>query len=294
MSQGTVYVYATTSEGGNEYSVSAAHEDLVGSTVEASYSPGDQFVVDGQVYTAAGAADAVDGGKPVGLFAYNADGQLVFFSTTAISGSENVYLNTEQNDFICFMAGTRIATPGGVKNVECLAIGDSVLTADGKVAPVRWVGRQTVSTLFADPKRVMPIRICAGALGERLPERDLLVSPSHALLVDGVLVQAGALVNGSTIVRETNVPQTFVYYHVELENHSLIVAEGLPAETFLDNVERMAFDNWDEHLKLYPKQESIPEMSYPRASSARQLPASIVAKLSARTVELVGPVEAAA
>ena len=107
------------------------------------------------------------------------------------------------------MPGTLVATPDGERAIETLAIGDLVLTNEGRAMPVRWVGRQTVSTRFADPLRVLPIRVAAGALAENLPVRDLLVSPDHALLVDGILVQAGALVNGTTIRRETQVPVVF-------------------------------------------------------------------------------------
>ena len=106
--------------------------------------------------------------------------------------------------------------------------------------PIAWVGRSTVSTLFADLFRVLPIRIKANALGDNIPSRDLLLSPDHALFLDGVLVQAGALVNGTSIVREHDVPERFTYFHVELDDHSLILAENTPAETFIDNIDRVA------------------------------------------------------
>ena len=189
---------------------------------------------------------------------------------------------------ICFLAGTHIDTPTGERRVEDLRPGDRVLTADGLSAPARWIGRQTVSTRFADPLRTAPIRIRAGALAEGHPRRDLLVSPDHALLVDELLVQAGALVNGVSILRETDVPEAVVYYHVELDDHALIMAEGAPAETFIDNVQRLAFDNWAEHEALYPHGKPMAEMALPRALAHRQVPRATRERLAARAAALFG------
>ena len=74
----------------------------------------------------------------------------------------------------------------------------------------------------------------------------------------------------------------FVYYHVELDDHSLILAENTPAETFVDNVDRMGFDNWAEHEALFPGGKPIEEMPYPRAKARRQVPMQIRAALDAR------------
>ena len=184
---------------------------------------------------------------------------------------------------VCFLAGTLIATPEGGRAIEELAIGDMVLTADGQTRPVRWIGRQKIASLFADPSRCYPVRIAAGALGDQMPERDLYVSPEHALLVDGLLVNAGALVNGSTVTRVIRPEAIFTYYHVELEDHALILAEGVPAETFVDNVTRRRFDNWAEHEALYgTRTEAIPEIDLPRVKSARQLPPRIRSRLAGR------------
>jgi hypothetical protein len=188
-------------------------------------------------------------------------------------------------DFVvCFLAGTSIATPQGAVPVEGLAPGDLVTTADGRAAPVRFVGRQTVASTFTDPLRTFPVRITAGALGDALPVRDLLVSPDHALFLDGVLVQAGALVNGGSIVREAAMPERFTYFHVELEDHALILAEGVPAETFVDNVTRRRFDNFAEFATLYGDgSATIAEMEQPRVKSARQLPKALRARLGLDT-----------
>ena len=190
-------------------------------------------------------------------------------------------------EVICFMAGTMVATPGGRAAIETLAIGDMVSLSDGGVAPIRWIGRNTVSTRFADPLRVLPIRVRANALDDNLPERDLLVSACHALLLDGILVQAGALVNGTSIVRDSEVPEIFVYYHIELADHSLILAEGVPAETFVDNVDRMNFDNWEEHEALAGSDVPIVEIEIPRAKSARQVPVAMRKRLMERASKSV-------
>jgi hypothetical protein len=187
---------------------------------------------------------------------------------------------------VCFYPGTLVATPSNERAVETLRAGDLVLTADGGAAPIRWLGRQTVSTRFSDPVRVLPVRIAAGALGENLPVRDLVLSPDHALLVDGVLVQAGALVNGTTIRREADVPEVFTYWHIELADHALVLAEGTPAETFIDNVARLAFDNWDEH-EAAGSEAPIAEMALPRAKSLRQVPLATRRRLADRAALLL-------
>jgi hypothetical protein len=87
-------------------------------------------------------------------------------------------------------------------------------------------------------------------------------------------------------VRESNVPETYTYYHLKLDDHSLILAEGVPAETFVDNVDRLAFDNWQEYEALYPEGKPIVEMPYPRAKSHRQLPMAMKRRLEARASEL--------
>ncbi len=198
-------------------------------------------------------------------------------------GGYDVFLS----DAICFMAGTMVRTPEGEVAVETLKPGDLVMTIDGVAKPMNWLGRQTVSARFADPLRSWPIRIKAGALDANVPSRDLRISPDHALLVQGVLVQAGSLVNGTSIVREPTVPDLFVYYHVELDDHSLILAEGTPAETFVDNVDRLNFDNWAEFEALYPEGKTVEELPYPRAKAWRQVPVYVRIFLAERA-QIIG------
>jgi hypothetical protein len=115
----------------------------------------------------------------------------------------------------------------------------------------------------------------AGALADNLPARDLLVSADHGILVEDILIQAGALVNGVSVLRQTRLPEHFTDYQIELADHALVLAEGTPAETFVDHVSRLGFDNWDEHEALYPQAAPIAEMAYPRVQSQRQVPLHI-------------------
>ncbi len=160
-----------------------------------------------------------------------------------------VYLNnidtvTTAGGVPCYLEGTRIMTARGEVAVEDLAIGDLVVTAHGKGAvlqPVVWVGKRRID-LARHPNRSVaePILIRAGALGENVPFRDLRVSPEHAIFVDGRLVPAGLLVNGTSILRE---PwwQAVTWYHVELPAHGLLLAEGAPAESYFDAGNRQMF-----------------------------------------------------
>ena len=192
---------------------------------------------------------------------------------------------------LCFYSGTRLATPDGEIAVEHIRPGTLLRTAGGKSLPVRWLGRSEISTRFADPLRALPVRIRAGALGNGLPHRDLLVSPDHAMFIENILIQAAALVNGTSIIRETNVPERFTYYHVELASHELLLAEGAKTESFVDNVDRMHFTNWLEHEAL-PGVPPIEEMPFPRAKSHRQVPARIHQMLKQLGEKLIPPAAA--
>lgn len=229
-------------------------------------------------------ASALDYVSGVGLELSSDDSNVTLhIAGNDLSTSDFKYTTTSYGTDItmCFYPGTRIATPDGAVAVETLRPEDLVCTADGRALPVRWVGHSEVSTTFANKLRSLPIRVKAGALEDGVPRRDLLVSPDHALFLDGVLVQAGALVNGVTILREVDVPERFIYYHIELETHELLLAEGAAAESFVDNVDRMHFQNWTERT-LAMTLPPIKEMSYPRAKSARQVPAKLRATLTAR------------
>ncbi|UNC14997.1 Hint domain-containing protein [Acidiphilium multivorum] len=152
----------------------------------------------------------------------------------------------------CFAAGTQIRTPAGETPVESLRAGDTVLTAAGAERRVVWIGRRTLDlSRHPRPELVRPVRIAAGALADGVPARDLVVSPDHALFLDGVLVQAKDLVDGTMIAPDRRISRV-TYFHVELDRHDVLLAEGAPAESFLDTGHRGLFENAGEPITLHP------------------------------------------
>ncbi len=141
----------------------------------------------------------------------------------------------------CFRGGTRIRTPSGDVAVETLRAGDPVVTAAGERRPLRWVGSRYVRCSDCpDPRLAWPVRIAKDALEPGVPAADLYLSPDHALFLDGVLVPVKHLVNGGTVAC---VPADEVtWYHLELDRHDVLLAEGAPAESYLDIGDRGKFD----------------------------------------------------
>ncbi len=176
---------------------------------------------------------------------------------------------------ICFLSGTKIQTPTGYKNIETLKVGDIVNTASGKEMPVKWVGIQSVEiNSNRNLLKSNPVLIEASALGEGIPSNDLSVSPNHAIYVDGLLINAGALVNGVNIYQEEPT-EDFKYYHVELDSHELVIAQNTWAESYLpQNENRDDFDNAAAFDQQYPNGRKLIlwPLDYPRISSQAKVP----------------------
>jgi len=131
----------------------------------------------------------------------------------------------------CFAAGTRLLTENGDLPVEEIRPGDHAITHENELAKIIWVGRRDLDfSKHPMPSLVRPVRIAAGALGMGIPERELVVSPDHGLYFDGCLVQAKDIVDGAVIRLDTDMP-AIRYYHVELESHGILLADGAPAES---------------------------------------------------------------
>lgn len=144
----------------------------------------------------------------------------------------------------CYAVGSRIRTVRGEVAVEDLAVGDMVLTQQGDALipePVVWVGSgDTNLRTEAEPELVAPVRIRKDAIADGQPTSDLLVSPNHCVLIDGKLIPAGLLANGGSIVQDFRADHVH-YFHVELNAHRIILAQGLPAESYLDTGNRTDF-----------------------------------------------------
>ncbi len=210
-----------------------------------------------------------DPANPQNVFISNASGTI---EQLDITGAHDLQLGTAADGSLtlseapCFALGTRIGTPGGEVAVEALRAGDRVSLAAGGNAPVRWVGHRRVDLRrHPRPETVRPVRVCAGAFGLGLPHRDLVLSPEHALLLDGMLVPVHVLLDGAAVAQEA--PERVTYFHVELDRHGVILAEGLPAESYLDTGNRAGFAN-GAVASLHPDFAPGPETAEPCAPMA--------------------------
>ena len=156
-------------------------------------------------------------------------------------------------DSQCFLKGTTILTADGDRKIEDLSAGDLLPSVFGGTCAIQWIGRYSFKK--GDPTKgwvrsVLPIRIARSALGDDVPHTDLYLTQTHAVLVDGVLVAAGNLVNGTTITRyDAAELDRLEYFHIKLPRHDVIYAEGAPCETLLEVDENAA--NFAEYRRQY-------------------------------------------
>jgi hypothetical protein len=152
----------------------------------------------------------------------------------------------------CFGAGTRILTLDGEVPVEELRVGGLVITISGRTQPIHWIGRRHVE--FSDHpnrSRVLPVLVTANAFARGRPRRNLLLSPDHAVFIDNVLIPIRFLVNGTSVTQIRC--HAITYYHIELPYHDVLLAEGLPAESYLEAGARTAFDDCNGAIQLHPE-----------------------------------------
>jgi hypothetical protein len=154
---------------------------------------------------------------------------------------------------MCFLKGTTIRTADGDRKIEDLVVGDLLPSLFGGMLPIKWIGRYSFKK--SDPtkawvKDVLPVRVARSALGPDVPRTDLCITKAHALLIDGVLVPVCNLINDRTItLYDASGLNELEYFHIKLERHDVIYAEGAPCETML-NIDENAV-NFAEYLRQY-------------------------------------------
>ena len=180
---------------------------------------------------------------------------------------------------LCFLAGTLIRTPDGEVPIEALKPGDRVLTPEGPQRVV-FLGATTRSTFGLASTGKMPIRLQRDAFGPQLPERDTYCTPSHAFALQGCLIEAQAMVNGSTVTQLQDLHENTVsYYSLELDAHHLIWANGLLSESFIELSRptgstqsiRASWNNWPAYRGLHGEARPMAELVMPRIPFSRQL-----------------------
>jgi hypothetical protein len=164
----------------------------------------------------------------------------------------------------CYRAGTRILTERGELRIEELSVGMKLIAATGESRKLIWIGHRTIDcTRHPRPYDVWPVCVEAGAFGGGRPQRNLWLSPGHSVFVDGVLIPIVRLINGATVAQLS--VDTVTYFHVELESHDVILAEGLPAESYLDTGNRNSFIEGGGALDLYA--DFSPKIAYDYCAS---------------------------
>ena len=218
----------------------------------ATWKTGDSFVITGGTLSGLGVSNGdtltfSDAGTGAGAGGIDS---IIFGSAISAGGFTIVNGNTVQA-VACFAEGTRIRTATEWVAVENMRVGDRAITIDGANEPIVWIGQRTVNCKrHPAPETVWPVLISAGAFGDNGPVRDLYLSPDHAVFVAGVLVPVKLLINGDSItqVRRDQV----AYFHVELPEHAVILAEELPVESFLSSADRGNFQEDGKLIRLFP------------------------------------------
>jgi len=155
-------------------------------------------------------------------------------------------------DIACFLPGTRILTTRGEIFVQDLVVGDTVITLSGRQRRLCWIGQGSALATSGRRSAATPIIVRKGALADNAPYYDLRITKGHSLYIDGVLIPAEFLVNHRSILWDDRAQEVTVY-HLELDAHDILIANGAAAESYRDDGNRWLFRNanagWDQPPK---------------------------------------------
>jgi uncharacterized repeat protein (TIGR03803 family) len=201
------------------------------------------------------AFNLTDGAIPFGGLTSDANGNL--FGTTEQGGASNegTAFEVTASGFVpfCFLVGTQIATPTGEVAVENLVVGNLVMTFKGEARRIVWIGKGRALATRGSRTAATPVIVRRGALADNVPHRDLRITKAHSLYLDGVLIPVEFLVNHRSIVWD-DYAQEVTIYHIELETHDVLLANGAPAESYRDDGNRWLFQNANSGWDLPPQE----------------------------------------
>src|SRR5215471_6694877 len=199
----------------------------------------------------------------------------------------------------CLLKGTKILTPSGDRPVQELQIGDEVHTLAGRKA-IKWIGyhKFTKEEGRAWQDSVMPIRVACFAIDDQSPHRDLYLSPLHCIFFSEALIPVKYLINGSSIAQGAPSDMSEIeYYHIDLDTHEVIYAEGALVESFLDDgSNREGFSNFIHYERLYGvERQSKMTLFAPilRYHGRRQELKGLVRSLISNVVDVRDPIQVA-
>lgn len=213
----------------------------------------------------------------------------ITISSTADASGILYDMFVDASTIVCFCSGTTIETDTGIKYVEDLKKGDKVRTKDHGFKPIQWIGKNTVDLKKAQNlRRLFPVRIRAGALGNGMPEQDLYVSQQHRILVkskiaarmmafDEVLVSAKKLLDfdGIEIVEDCDV---VTYVHFLFDQHEIVYSNGAETESLFTGpqaLKSVSPEAREEILSIFP---DLAEIDYDDLVGARIIPSGKIAK----------------
>ncbi len=160
----------------------------------------------------------------------------------------------------CFLRGTLIRTERGEVPVQHLAVGDRVVTSSRQIRPIVWIGSGRVLVSPGRRCAATPIIVRKGALADGVPHQDLSITKGHSLFIDGVLIPAEFLINHRSILWDDD-QRMVAFYHIELETHDVLIANGAAAESYRDDGNRWLFRNANGAWDQPPKPQCVPVLT---------------------------------